>query len=176
VATSPTSGPGGGGDSTGLTLVTKTFTDAQVKALPAAGLTGYTLVAAQGAGTVVLPVSGLIVLNGVAYTNVAATGRLYLCHTGFNDVNNSPAILAGDPGSPFLSGAGDQAAMIPLTGFQTDTAGPAGKYPAGITSDLDSLDNIDLILYGYNAASGNYTGGDAANTLVIHLLYIVLSV
>lgn len=171
---SPTSWPGSG-DSSGLAAVTKTLTDAQVKALPAATLTGFTLVAAQGAGTVILPVSGLLVKYGAAYTNVTAAAFLLVGYSGFNSQDMSAHGSAG--GGGFLDTALDETLAIPLTGFGTDMAVPPAQVsPTGQPGPLSALSNLDLVLFADNAGAGNFTGGGAGNSVVVHLLYTVLSV
>jgi hypothetical protein len=81
-------GGGGGGGSSLIQSATVTLTNAQILTLPTLGVT---VVAAQGANTVILPVSGFIVLDSSAGAYTGGTNASWILmladNRGFTERN-----------------------------------------------------------------------------------------
>lgn len=164
----PTFSGGGGG---GLLAATVTLTNAQVLALPT---TPVTLVAAQGAGRLIVGADSLsfpaiFSINGpgTAYTNVDAAATWDLVNDGFNNsggwANHYKAhdlLVYGVPG----------------VGPVVDVANPTAE-SSGISETVnENAANQRVYLAATNGVLGNFTGGDASNTLTVTFLYVVVSV
>jgi len=159
--------------------VTESFvlTDAQVKALPT---TSFTLVPAQGANTIILPLISILRLNWVAsYTNISANAQLKL---GLND--NSAASLASlnEPDTTFakvskLLANGESTTAILTPKQRTGAAANGVDITRGTTGIADSEAlNVALTLSIDNDGSGDLTGGDAGNSLGVYLQYVVFDI
>lgn len=155
-----------------LHQATVTLTNDQIKALPT---TGIQIVAAPGANKMIIPAVGIHVLNApVAYTNVNADAALHLEYTSGLLASNIGA--AGD--GIYL----DAASATPL--FGTFTTRLEDGYPVASTigdvtgNGLSSAVNNALRIKASNPyptnVAGNFTGGNAANTLWVSVTYYVL--
>jgi hypothetical protein len=154
---------------------TTTFTDAQIKAMPTSALT---LVAAQGAGTRIQLIT--IDLKGDfaagAYTNVSTDGFVY-ASVGVGLENLSSAI-ANDSTIPLthlttiFSAQVSQSVLVPNT--YAEPVDNWGNISYVTTVSAASV-NQPLYLFINNAAAGNLTGGNAANTLTVNTWYGVIS-
>lgn len=156
-------GSGGGGSSL-LHQAVVTLTDAEIKASPT---TPIVVVAAQGADTIIIPVSVVAVLDsaGGAYTNLDVTGmRAYL------SIATSPLstlYFELDLGA-FGSAAADSVLLGGLAMSIVTSTAAGWTWP----SDVATLANVPLVLKMDNGGSGDLTGGDAANTLQITVAYL----
>jgi hypothetical protein len=154
-----------------LKRVSVTLTDAQIKALPT---TPANLVAAPGAGKAILPLSGFALVKTpgyVGYANLDATSPGFYVEW-FEGGSSSDPLMFGPRTQVQELIAGDWPAVIyPLE-------------PVNATNDtkktygLDDAPGINaaLRLRIPNAAAGNFTGGDAANSMIVTLLYVIVDV
>jgi hypothetical protein len=136
-----------------------TLTDAQIKAWPS----GYiTMVAAQGEGTIIFPHSMTWdILSTEAYTNTSASLSVDV-KLGTATVHSVSEQADSDNLTNVLtSGSNEFWFKSPLVGDTSE----------GFTAGFE---NQPLRLYFGNAA-GNFTGGDAGNTLTITVNYSVSS-
>jgi len=142
---------GGGGGGSSYLVASVELTDAQIKALPT---TPIQLVAAQGAGKAIYILNAnavqKIVSNGF-YTNITATE--FLLTTQSND--NSVFIV-------------DANALQEVTG----TWFCQGVVNSFSYSNL--MDNQPVRILMDNSGGGNFTGGNAANTLKVTVYYVVV--
>jgi hypothetical protein len=131
------------------------LTDAQIKTLGAT--TPVTIVAAPGLNRILLPVSGIMRrVMLAAYTNVNAAATLFLSDGGGTIVHSNSV---------------DADFLIAFT----DTV--ATFQPAALYQTLRStLENSALTIQGANAAAGAFTGGNAANRLIVTVSYLVFNV
>jgi len=156
---------GGGGGS--VLSATVELTDAQIKTLPT---TPVELVAAQGSGKAIIPISCIAIsdFSGGAYTNI--TGASWqLAVDGDNPIGSPFDAFAalGDVGNIYVC-------QIACNDFYTgagDFAGSSITYPVTVKS---SYDNKELNLVDAFGGVTNYTGGNAANTLKVTVYYVVV--
>ena len=156
---------------------TTVLTNAEVLALPT---TAKQLLAAPGAGFWyrILAITYVGECTAGAYTNIDATyadirldysgGRTYIAGYVVDDSTATPVVtdLTG-----LLGTAGQQ--MVPSQMYLEDTlAGATGGYVHfnGATAVAD-IENRALMLAGENNGSGNWTGGNAANSLTVTVYY-----
>lgn len=153
--------------------VTVNPTDADIKALPT---TAFNLVAAQGANTIIVPVMVVLVtdFSAGAYTTIADGDYLYAGHNG---VETSLSYLPDDAGltpplamlTAFLSATPRVFTLLPFQ--QTNPAWGS----VGTSQTQANAVNQELSLKAVTAG-GNFTGGNAANTLQIITYYTVEAV
>lgn len=166
----------------GLLVASIELTDAQIKALPT---TPVEIVAAPGAGLMLLPLVAVFVCDAAAgaYTNFNVyssadpfASSVYLAWDAlinFNDATG-PAPLAGG----FMAGA--QKTVTFLTGLGSALLTGAGADVSGIlgvgTGSPTTLgyENAALSVVGQNNAKGDFTGGDPANSLRVVAYYVVV--
>lgn len=160
-------GSGGGGASV-LSQATATLTNAQVLALPT---TPVQLVAAPGANKTLVPIHAVFALRWTAnYANFAASGFL-----GVDIASDAGVFMAlldqaiGQVANLLAAGSDFEA----LTGPAAPVAGNVDIAALGDT--LAAISNKALTVQADNGASGNYTGGNAANTLQVSALYYTLT-
>jgi hypothetical protein len=161
--------PGRGGTSI-LHQVTVTLTDAQIKTLPTTQ--DVLIVEAQGASTIIVPIQTVVVSHIVStYTNVDSAAYYSMAFEddwevgqvtgtssdsgGVNDILNSNEVA-------FIHGG----ASIP--------AAPGGAFVID-RLDVDDTENKGFYFHLQNAAAGNFTGGNAGNTLTIGVSYLTLN-
>lgn len=160
------------GSSGGVQSRTKSLTDAQVKALPT---TAIDLVPAQGSGTRIYPVQVLLDASFAAgaYTNVNATSSCAVAPVSAeyttNAIVNSAAATVTKLDS-FLGAAHSLAQLVPFA--HANVAQDLGNY-AEVTTISAASQNVALQLSCNNGGSGNFTGGNAANTLGVTVYYVV---
>jgi len=142
-----------------LQRASKTLTDAQIKALPT---TGIEVIAAPGVGKVIFPVQyiGLLDARGGAYTNrdAAITGP----NIGWNNAYGINQDFA----------TADTVAM--LTDLVNVSCFFAPLRPPNYSTRADA-ENRNVQVAIYNAASGNLTGGNAANSLYLEIFYFTVA-
>ena len=151
---------------------TATLTDAQIKALPS---TPVVVVPAPGMNRVLLaPVTQgsmqiVLYLDWYGdYTNIDATAT-WECAVG--PFGPYARYGAGNKLASFLGwGAGGQANAVWLLSKNDSTVDGAAL------NNLSDVQNQPITLGMVNAALGNLTGGHAANTLTVSVLYSVLDV
>jgi len=145
---------GGGGDSLILSA-TVTFTDAQIKAFPSNYLQ---VVAAPGAGKYIMPVYATFKLDGTAgaYSNVNA--------------NNVFQFKRGTDYVPYTG----EANLIYSWMWEDNSDVWVGFIMAFDTGyeDIGSLENKNISVGIDNISTGDFTEGNAANTLKVTLYYI----
>lgn len=146
-----------------------TLTDAQIKALPT---TPVEIVPAPGAGKTLLFIRGYAFLTLAAvYTNVNAESTGVMA-TGTGGLQSAQTPM-GD-GNWLDVGVG--------TFFGHITACHVDGYPLAATPGevvgglLSNVTNTPMQFVVANASDGNYTGGNAANTLKISALYTVIDI
>ena len=136
------------------------LTDAQIKALPT---TAVEILGALGADKAIVPIFTLWILNNTAaYTNLDAT--LYLRMKVYNPIINY---------SESDNGALGSTGVAVLEGLinQTSALGSIGLWWWGDSN----IFNAPLQISADNGASGDLTGGDAANTLKITVAYMIFN-
>lgn len=161
-----------------------TLTDAQFKALPT---TGITIVTPGRSGYRIRPFAASLVsrFSAGAYTNVNATycdlrlevGVEYVVYCLVNDSAASPALsqmtnFTGaadkviDPTTPEVVGIPDSNAAGVACYILPNNNVVGGSSPT-------VWDNQPLVLKADNNGSGNFTGGNAANTLKVTTYYAI---
>lgn len=159
-------------------LTTETeFTDAQIKALPS---TPTTLINAPGAGLMILPISGYVLVSTPNYDNYTginvSSGGYYF--ELFDGGSSSDPLMFVDQGDvEDLLGGGFAATFYPLLLRQL----APGPGPSIITSYLYGLVdspgiNAPLRVRHVNGATPttDLTGGNAVNSMKIRILYMVV--
>lgn len=141
-----------------LKSATVTLTDAQIKTLPTAPVQ---VVAAAGAGKVLFPVQWFMLADfqGGAYGNLdaAVSGP----NLGWSNVEDAERFPVADS-----------------VNILTTVANKVGLYQSVFANAWDNItdfENTDLNLTIDNGATGNLTGGNAANTLRITVYYLEVS-
>lgn len=148
---------------------TVTLTDAQIKALPT---TPVQIVAAPGDGRVLIFHSAVLVSNwsdANKYTNIAGSGvrelAVYYGAEFENASTKNPSVL----NAFFFGVPATMARLKPYSPSDTDLMVMSLVH----VDAAESMYNQPFNLYCYNGASGNFTGGDAANTLKVTVFYTV---
>lgn len=158
--------PLGVGAAGAIASVTTILTDAQIKALPT---TAVEVVPAPGAGLSLLFIAALFVCDSTAgaYTNINVNARLYIddADEGYNQSDNIPE--TGVSAVSFLLGGTISSVRVKMVGNSATSVPPETQ---GVH------ENAGLRLTGSNVGSGNFTGGNAANTLKVTVLYAAVSV
>lgn len=149
---------------------TVTLTNAQIKALGAG--TAVTIVPPPGVGKAFNFVSGFVVLNTTAgvYTNVNVAAYFQFTLEGFW----ASVGMVGNPMNLMLTGGGVYGAFFAPASSGTVAAG--SNTVSEVNSVADYIDNYALQLSGGNGGAGAFTGGNAANTLKITVLYMIIDV
>ncbi len=154
---------------------TLTLTDAQIKALPT---TYVTVVPGPGAGNRVKIYSASFTLNSLAgaYTNLDSSYAEFGIMGGtyvYGPVNDSSAVPAITDLNSWL-GSAVRAAYDP-TIPQISSNLIAGSWGYAITNHFEvyaSVSGAAAEVYMFNA-SGNLTGGNAANTMKVRVYYAI---
>jgi hypothetical protein len=182
----------------GIIKAVSIFTNAQILATPT---TALVVVPAQGAGTTIVPLYARFVMDtsAGAYTNIdpgtsSGTGGSweFAIASGGTDVfsylvNRFGGLTVDSTQTlitQFLGMVGKQLWEPRHYGAPKDptdnTTGPYFFQGWGLLSDptitpVTDSQNQPLILFVSNGALGNYTGGNAANTLTATVLYMVVT-
>lgn len=171
-------GLGGGG---AVLTVTVPLDNDQILALPG---TDVELIAAPGLAKMIVPITAYLVTDfAVAYGGIDANTdypALWVAHATspifLTEFIDQPADEGGSSLTPFLTGTNEfgriGVALLPLQSSTVPsnigTAVPSAYF------DPDTQANVSLKIGADNSI--NFTGGDAANTLVVTVLYTVLDV
>lgn len=159
----------------GLFRATRLLTDAQVKGLPDSG-GPLTIAPAPGAGKVAVPFGGLCYLDWTAnYANVNGG-----CYFGFGWASSgwwASSVLYGGASvnartTKLLANSADSIATFSAFNFITDDINEASAL-AGLTP-AEVADAV-IALVADNNGAGDFTGGDAANTLFVSVDYAIRS-
>lgn len=145
-----------------LHQATVELTDAQIKALPT---TGVQIVAAPGENKLIRPTYVAMLLNNTAgaYTNASANAALIF------DVGTQTALFFDENYNAALTGS--DSVVLALTPLQYVEAAQVIGNLEGL---LVNMVNGALKIAGINTA-GNWTGGNAANTLRVSVTYYILN-
>jgi len=165
---------GGGGGVQAVRAATATLTDAQVKALQA---TPIQVLASQGAGTIIVPLHATLRLAWTAdYAGIDAAATINIA----NGTNQSMGVLREDENnsvSALLAGGGPDGsiAWLPFDALAFLPSTPAFQRIFADSGFFDSdIADKPLMLTCANNGS-NFTGGNAANTLKVTVVYYVVT-
>jgi len=148
-------------DATVIRTTTLTLTDAQIKSAPT---THYQILPAPGANKLIVPIIAVATLDATAanYTNVDAGGATLQIEMGagrsalYEDISQAYPLLA--------DGQSEKTRAVLTFG---DAKGAIGALAAAIENDA-------LELTWLNGASGNFTGGNAANNFRVTVVYTTI--
>jgi hypothetical protein len=159
-----------------LRYATVTISDATIKALPT---NGQLLVAAPGAGFRISFVQVNIEIKVVgAYTNVDLQGWWTLVLLGGGGTSN---FIGNDQFStPVLTSVTDMLvtnprSLVSLLPFTQEVAPTTFLWGNTSVPGGTNFDNLPLFLYVQNGTPsvGNYTGGNAGNSAIFHVYYLI---
>lgn len=161
-----------------IAAIVATLTDAQIKALPT---TPITLIAAPGSGKAIVPIHAVLYTktSAGAYTNINAAGVLQVrfdsTHQGLSYVPNDVAITNGSATLlTDLLGTTTNTRAVLLPEVSTENVDDWGPVP--IVNASAGFTNAALVIDIDNSGSGVLTGGNAANSLTVFILYSVVTV
>lgn len=158
-----------GGEGGGLLQsATVELTDAQIKALPS---TGIEVVAAQGAGKVVVPSLIICIADFTA--------------GAYTSVTDASWVITDDSGSYYVSGIAAASGMlagnvdtniiqIPAVYLEPGSGGLTGSVVGNGLVPITSLNNSPLKIADVQGGVPDYEGGNAANTLKVRVYYVVV--
>lgn len=151
------------------------LTDAQIKALPT---TPIELVAAQGAGTTIFLIGALVIIDTSAdgYANFNAGAFLMVTFAGEGS-GAAQSLLSGGQVEDLLSAFTRYSVMLgPYTTASASVTEPNPSFAPVLPSliDVGDMENKALQISANNQGSGNFTGGNAANTGSVTVLYMIV--
>lgn len=144
--------------------VTVQLTDAQIKALPT---TPIQMLPAPGVGKMYAVVIGVAALDVTAgtYSNIGVTSSLYIAAGA-----GSALSAAYDEN---WDGALQDSSAIHIIHFAPMMGAQAPAHSLW-NADKPNYENLPLTIKSNNGASGNFTGGHAANTLRLTVYYVIV--
>lgn len=147
-----------------LRVTEAALTNAQIKALGAG--TVVNIVAAPGAGKVVVPFLAFLTIDATAaaYTGVNAGATINLKYNGGGSAS-APLLESATQVSVAL-GADDEVTWATF-GPRSGANGEAAVY------DASEGENLPLGLAGWNGGDGAFTGGNAANAGRVKVFYTI---
>lgn len=156
---------------------TVTLNNSQILTLPT---TPFVIVPAPGAGKANLIINALVISNlTIPYTNIDTDGNYIGIDYG-NDIFEPTSLVVNDVGS----GSSDLSALLDGTGaiFQLYPIHPPTPLltwtnrpvALGAIDNITNIVNAPLYLFCYNG-SGDFTGGNIANTLKVTIFYVVVT-
>lgn len=157
---------------------TTTLTNAQILALPT---TPFTLIAAPGASLVIEPLWARLTLNATAgaYTNINSNAAVTIIHAFppfplMSYILNDASITNGSATrvSDMFGSAASRRRAVLVPWADTEDVNQWGPMPA--IRDPAPAENAALILDFDNVGSGNLTGGNASNSMIVEVIYMVL--
>lgn len=155
-------------DGGSLLSATVTLTDAQIKALPT---TPIEVVAAPGAGKIVIPTQAVLYFDFTAqYTNINVAAYLGVLQNGSSGLLSLLNEAIGSGVSTFLQYGEDAVATLTQPRILQSSA------IAGHVNPASDMVNTSLRVEAFNDTDGNFTGGNAANTIKVTVYYIVVDV
>ncbi len=162
--------PAGGGGGA-ISVATVTLTNAQIKALPT---TPVTVVAAPGAGFELVPIHATLHMDWAAdYTNIDAAAQVLVRYDAgqapLSGLDEAASYTTGVTGL-LAEGASTSAFLTPLS-YKSST----NKSVALAGQDDAQTENLALTLVADNNGMSDFTGGDAANSLKVTLLYYTVT-
>lgn len=159
------------GGSSYLVKAEVTLTDAQIKALPT---TPIQVADAPGADKFISLIHAVIILDNVngGYGNIAG-GTSTLVSFGVGELvalqTASSLYVESDMGDfEFPSSS-----PFPIM-FSAPANIGTGLFAAAGPADSNSVNNKPLYILGANGVNGNFTGGNAANTLKVTVYYVIV--
>lgn len=158
-----------------LKTTVTTLTDAQIKALPT---TPITLATAPGSNRGLVPIRIVLDMDASAgaYTNVDTDGFLYVESSGGNLMSNYVANSVALSLTYLTDFLGTTPAVAMLSVFE-DTQAPADGW-GNLASAVPraNMTNASLQIEIDNDGSGDLTGGNAANSLVVTVVFLDLGI
>lgn len=146
-----------------------TLTNAQFKALPT---TPFLIVPAGGAGTVIRWVGAWLTFNNAAgvYDNPSENAYLQLVHLTPSFPTEASGLIFMSP--VMVSASVWTAPVPPFAGFN-ETEGYLQVQPTGSAADIR---NVGLGIADIYNGNPDYTGGNAANSMDVTVLYTIIDV
>ena len=162
-------------DTVSVKKASVTLTDAQVKALPT---TSIEIVAAPGAGRVIVPFYAWFYVNWTAdYSNINAAARIGVGYSGsLSSALSQFQEAAFEVSNLLVDGASHHAFLGPNTEPYDGGGGNLRVSGIGQFQDEPGVTNTALEVFAVNPTNGNFTGGDAANTIKVTVLYSIIDV
>jgi hypothetical protein len=151
-------------------VITKSLSDAEIKALPT---TPIQLIPAPGAGKVIVPINAFVSITPwvANYTNINANAQLYMADPAENF--NITTVLKQSNGNGVGNTLAWGEASVGLINQKQIVSGVTLVSNSGW--NLADGENQPLMLFAANGGSGNFTGGDPGNVLKVTVSYMIVT-